>query len=134
MVAAAARASMLSAAVLLAPGCGGGTPERPPSHDEPLRRAVFRALAARDYLFTCPAAGSRAEIAAQLTRADELTALAVRKGAERAMALGQNDWNAVARYDERERCDTGEGPFLEALAQYDETLDTLAGRIAEYQP
>ena len=134
MVAAAARASMVSAAVLLAPGCGGGAPDRPASHDEPLRRAAFRALAARDYLFTCPAAGSRGEIAAQLARADELNALAARKGASRPMALGQNDWNAVSRYDERERCEIGEAPFLEALAQYDQTLDTLAERIAEYQP
>jgi hypothetical protein len=133
MVPAAARAGMLSAAILLAPGCGA--PSTPtPSREEPLRRAAFRTLAARDYLLSCPAAGSRAEIVYQMNRAEELKALAVRKGAGRAMALGENDWNAVSRYDERERCETGEAPFNEALAAFDVTLDTLAERIAEYRP
>ena len=120
---------MLSAAVLLAPGCGD---EPPGESGEPVRRASFRSLAARDYLLSCPGAASRAETERQSARLEELKQLAIRKGAGRAIALGENDWAAVARYDEREPCGSGEDAYGEALAAFGGTLDELAGRIADH--
>lgn len=121
---------MLSAAVLLSPGCG---PEPDRQSGEPVRRASFRSLAARDFLMSCPASAARAETARQSARLEELRQLAVRKGAGRAVALGENDWAGVARYDRRERCAGGEEAYGEALAAFAATLDELAGQIADYR-
>ena len=133
MRAAAATAGMLSAAVLLSPGCG----EAPPADqqkEEPVRRASFRSLAARDFLASCPGAAGRAEAARQAARLEELKQLAIGKRAGQAVWLGENDWAAVARYREREPCEPGEEAYGQALAAFSATLDELAGRIAEYRP
>jgi len=132
MRAAAATAGMLSAAVLLAPGCGGGSPSGPGAADEPLRRASFRSLAARDFLVTCPGGASRPETIRQIGRLGELKQLAARKQAGHAVWLGENDWAAVARYSDREPCEAGEEAYGQALAAFSGTLDALAARIAEY--
>ena len=131
MRAAAATAGMVSAAVLLAPGCDTA-PAPNPSRDEPVRRANFRSLAALDYLESCPGGATRAETRHQLGRHDELVQLAARKGAGQAIWLGRNDWAAVERFDEREPCPPGEDAFGEALAAFSGTLDELAARIAAY--
>ena len=129
---AAATARMVTAAVLLAPGCG----ERaaPPSRDEPLRRAGFRSLAARDFLLSCPDAGARREVAYQAARHEELKLLAARNGAGETVTLGENEWAGVSRHSRPEACADGEEAYRQALAAYGGALDTLAGRIAEYRP
>lgn len=128
---AAATAGMVSAAVLLAPGCDRA-PAPSPSRDEPVRRANFRSVAALDYLESCPGGADRAETRHQLGRFDELKQLAARKGAGQAIWLGDNDWAAVERYQQREPCPAGEAAFGEALAAFSGTLDELAARIAAY--
>jgi hypothetical protein len=122
---------MVSAAVLMMPGCGGEQ-DASPSGD-PLRRAAFRSLAAREFLSTCPGASGRPETIREVTRLEELKQLAVRKGAGRAIGLGENDWAAIARYSDREPCEAGGEAYLDALAAFGGTLDELARRIAEYQ-
>ena len=129
---AAATAGMLSAAVLLSPGCEQSAAPKQASTDEPVRRASFRTLAARDFLASCPGGATRAETAREVTRLEELKALAARKGAGTAIALGENDWAGVSRYSTRERCQPGEQAYGEALAAFGGTLDVLAGRIAEF--
>ena len=131
MKSAAATAGMLSAAVLLSPGCGG-EPEK--ASVEPVRRASFRSLAARDFLLTCPGAARRAETVRQAQRLEELKQLAIRKEAGQAVALGENDWGAVARYSDREPCPPGEEAYGEALAAFSATLDDFARRVAEHRP
>lgn len=122
-------AGMASAAMLLAPGCGN--PKAAGEGQDPVRRANFRSLAARDFLLSCAGGTTRAETAAQVARHEELKQLAFRKGAGQALALGENDWAAVRRYDDRERCAPGEAPYSEALAAFSATLDRLAARVAE---
>jgi hypothetical protein len=122
---------MVSAAVLLAPGCDRA-PAPSPSQDEPVRRANFRSLIALDYLESCPGGGARAETRHQRARHEELKQLAARKQAGQAIWLGQNDWDAVRRYQDREPCPPGEAAFGEALAAFSGTLDELAARIAAY--
>lgn len=131
MRAAAATAGMVSAAVLMMPGCGA-EPDAGGSGD-PLRRASFRSLAAREFLATCPGAAGRPETMREAARLEELKQLAVRKGAGRAIGLGENDWAAVARYSDREPCQAGGEAYLDALAAFSGTLDDLARRIAEYR-
>ena len=127
----AAGAGMLSAAMLLAPGCGGtSAPEA--SRDEPLRRAGFRSLAAREYLASCPGAESRPEMTPQAVRHDELKQLAARSGAGEAIALGENEWAGVSRHSPPEPCPPGEEAWRQALARYGGSLDTLAARIADH--
>ena len=133
MSAAAARAGVLSAAVCLSPGCGSDAPAAV-DRDEPLRRAAFRSLAARDFLLTCPAAAGRRDLVYHSGRYDELKRLAVRKGAGRAIWLGENDWAGVARFDERAPCARGEESYRRAVAAYSGALDAMVGRIAEYRP
>jgi hypothetical protein len=132
-MAAAARAGVLSAAVCLSPGCGSDGPAAGDS-DEPLRRAAFRSLAARDFLLTCPAAAGRRDVAYHSGRYDELKRLAVGKGAGRAIWLGENDWAGVSRFDEREPCEPGVESYRQAVAAYSGALDAMVGRIAEYRP
>jgi len=130
---AAATARMVTAAVLLAPGCGERTAPSS-SRDEPLRRAGFRSLAARDFLLSCPDAAARREVAYQAARHEELKQLAARNGAGQAVALGENEWAGVSRHSRPETCADGDEAYRQALAAYGGALDTLAGRIAEYRP
>ena len=132
-MAAAARAGVISAAVCLSPGCGSDGQAAADS-DEPLRRAAFRSLAARDFLLTCPAAAGRRDAAYHSGRYEELKRLAVRKGAGRAIWLGENDWAGLSRFDEREPCGPGEDSYRRAVAAYSGALDAMVGRIAEYRP
>ena len=128
-----ATAQMLTAAMLLAPGCGE-RPASPPAKDEPLRRAGFRSLAAREFVTSCPGAAGRPELAYQAARHDELKQLAARSGAGRAVALGENEWAGVTRHSPQEPCGAGDEAYRHALAAYGGALDTLAARIAEYRP
>lgn len=127
---AAATAGMLSAAILLAPGCER-RPEPRNSKEEPVRRATYLAILARDLLASCPAGGASA---AEAARYGELTRLAAQVGAGHAMWLGENDAAAVSRVTATPGCAAGEAPRVAALAAYSRSLDTLAGRIAEYRP
>ncbi len=124
---------MVTAAVLLAPGCGDRAAPAP-SRDEPLRRAGFRSLAARDFLISCPDAGVRREVAYQVARHDELKQLAAQRGSGRPVALGENEWAGLSRHTRGETCAAGEEAYRRALAAYGGALDTLAARIAEYRP
>ena len=131
MRAAAATASMLSAAVLLSPGCGSGEDRNANGETaEPVRWATFRVLAARDFLATCPAAAGRPEPARAAERFDELRRFAVGKGAGQALWLGENDYGGVARHGGREPCEPGDEAYLQALAALNGALDQLGGRIA----
>jgi len=127
---AAATAGMLSAAILLAPGCER-RPEPENSKEEPVRRAAYRAVLARDLLDSCPAGGAPA---GEATRFEELKRLAAQSGAGHALWLGENDAAAVRRVAAGEGCGPGEAPRQAALAAYSRSLDALAGRIAEYRP
>jgi len=128
-----AMAGMASAAMLLAPGCGGGAGKAPASADEPLRRASFRSLAAREFLFSCPGGAARGETRAAIARHEELKQLALGKDAGHAVALGENDWAGLRRHDERGPCAPGDKAYFEALAAFRGALDTLAGRIADHR-
>jgi hypothetical protein len=132
--AAVATAGMLSAVMLLTPGCGQRPQPKDPGREEPVRRAVFRSLLARDFLSSCPGGAVRAETLSETARFEELKQLALRKGAEHAIWLGQNDYAAFSPHAEREACAAGDEPYRQALAAYGGTLDQLAGRVAEYRP
>ena len=123
---------MLSAAMLLGPGCGASSNRDNVSRDEPLRRAGFRAIAARDYFATCPGAAAGPEMTYQSARHDELKQLAARTGAAETLALGENEWFGVSRAAPPERCESGDDAYRAALARYAGALDTLAARIADY--
>ena len=123
---------MLSAAMLLGPGCGASPNRDSPNREEPLRRAGFRALAARDYFSTCPGAAASREMAYQTQRHAELKQLAARSDAGRVVALGENEWAGISRVADRERCPAGDEAYREALARFSGALDTLAARIADY--
>jgi len=114
-------------------GCDGAADTRAPSREEPVRRAAFRSLVARDFLASCPGGGARAEMLGESGRHEELKGLAARKGAGRAVWLGENDYAAVRPHADREPCEPGEERYREALAAYRGTLDELAGRVAEYR-
>jgi hypothetical protein len=130
MKGAAATAGMLSAAILLAPGCER-RPDPRNSKEEPVRRAAYRAALARELLDTCPAGGTSA---GEAERYEELKRLAAQTGAGHALWLGENDYAAVGLVSTGSRCGPGEAPHQAALAAYGRSLDTLAGRIAEYRP
>ena len=127
---AAATAGMLSAAILLAPGCER-RPEPRNSKEEPVRRAAFRAVLARELLDSCPAGRTPAS---EAERYQELKRLAAQSGAGYPLWLGENDVAAPARVSAPARCGPGEAPRQAALVAYSRSLDTLAGRIAEYRP
>ena len=93
---------------------------------------ISAAMAARDLLMSCAGAARRAETAAAVARHDELKQLGYRKEAGHALWLGENDWAAVRRHDERPPCGAGEAPYRAALAAFDARLDSLAGRIADF--
>lgn len=130
MRAAAATAGMLSAAILLAPGCER-RPEAKSSKAEPVRRAAYRAVLARESLDTCPAGRTPA---AEAGRHDELKRLAAQAGAGHAVWLGENDAAAINRVSPTEPCGAGQAPLAAALTAYRRSLDALAGRIAEFRP
>ena len=128
---AAATAGMLSAVALLSSGCGRGQDARARSDAaEPVRWATYRALAARDFLASCPGAADRVELASAAERFDELRRFAIRKGAGRSLWLAQTDYAGVARHGGREPCVSGDAAFGQALAALNGALDELGGRIA----
>ena len=98
MRAGAAKAGMASAAMLLAPACGRRRRgEGLGAADEPVRRANFRSLAARDFLLGCAGGAARAETRApDRSGFQELKRFARGKGADHALALGANDWAGLA--------------------------------------
>jgi hypothetical protein len=126
---AGAAAGMLSAVMLLAPGCGQRPDPKAASREEPVRRAAYKSLLARDLLAGCPAGGVPA---GESARYEELKRLASQRDAGHAIALGENDFASVRRFPEGGRCGPGEAARDAALAAYARTLDTLAGRIAEF--
>ena len=121
---------MLSAAILLAPGCER-RPEPRNSREEPVRRATYRAVLARELLDSCPAGRASA---AEATRYEELKRLAMQTGASHALWLGENDAAAVNRVTPPERCGPGEAARRAAVIAYSQSLNGLAGRLAEYRP
>lgn len=124
------RPAAAMAAMLLAPGCGSA-PKAGPSPDEPVRRANFRSVAARDFLLSCAGAAARGETRGALARHEELKQLgAVSSG--HALALGENDWAGMKRHDRREGCTAGEAPYRAALAAYGRNLDLLASQLANH--
>ena len=124
----AAAASVVSAAILLAPGCGGGAENRSAASD-PVRRASFRSLAARDFLLRCPGAPQRAETRQQLDRLSELNRFAFEKGAMPSLQLAANDWAGLSRLDRRSPCAPGEAAYRAALGDFAARLDELAAGI-----
>jgi len=124
-----ATAGMLSAAILFAPGCGGEAPDKAASREEPVRRAAYRSLLTRDLLAACPAGGVPA---GENARYQELKRLASQRGAGHAVWLGENDFASVRRFPKGESCGPGTRARAAALASYSQTLDALAGRIAEF--
>lgn len=129
MKAGAATAGMLSAVMLLAPGCERRA-EKADSREEPVRRAAYKSLLARDLLAGCPAGGVPD---VERVRYEELKRLAAQLGAGHAIALGENDFAAMRRFPKGGRCGPGEAGRAAALAAYARTLDALAGRVAEYR-
>jgi hypothetical protein len=125
------RGAVAMAALLVAPGCGGGDKS---AAGDPLRRASYRSLAARDFLATCPAGAGRAETQRQLERLAELNRFAGERGALRALQLAGNDWAAIGRHDPRPPCAPGEAAYRGALAEFSARLDDLAAAIGEHRP
>ena len=101
-------AGMASAAMLLAPGCGTA-PKSNSSADEPVRRANFRSLVARDFLLSCAGASARGETRTAMARHEELKQLGVGAEAGHALALGENDWAGLKRHERRARLRRGGG-------------------------
>ena len=126
-----AAAGLVSAAVLSVPGCGSGSGSTSARRDGTVEQASFRAHAARDFLAGCPGAPARPETAAQETRLETLRQLAAGKDLDHAIWVGENRWEAVARYSERASCGPGEAAYRQALAAFGGAIDTLAGQIAE---
>jgi hypothetical protein len=127
------RGAVAMAAILCAPGCGGGSQDKAASND-PLRLASFRSLAGRDFLLTCPGGAARAETRRQLERLAELNRFAFEKGALPSLQLAQNEWAAIAPHDSRPRCAPGEPAYRAALADFSAQLDALAISIGGYRP
>jgi hypothetical protein len=125
---AAAAASMVSAAILFSPGCGGDAGNKAATSD-PVRRASFRSLAARDFLLGCPGGAERAGTREQLDRLSELNRFAMDKGATRSLQLAANDWAGLSRYDTGGRCAPGEAAYRAALTAFSARLDELAAGI-----
>jgi hypothetical protein len=127
-------AGMLSAALLLSPGCGRNDEAKAPGREEPVRRAVFRSLIARDFLASCPAGAARPETLREAGRFEELRRLALQKGAGHAVWLGQNDYAGLSGHADAERCEPGEEAYGAALARYGGTLDAMAASAAAFRP
>ena len=129
---AAAAAGVVSAAILLAPGCGDRTGNKADASD-PVRRASFRSLAARDFLFSCAGGRARPETRRELERMDELNRFAIEKGAMPSLQGAANDWAGLSRHDTRGPCAPGEPAYRAALADLSARLDQLAASIGEYR-
>ena len=129
MRAGGASAGMVSAALLLTPGCGGGEPKAAAA--DPVRRASFRSLAARDFLFGCSGGPGREETRRQVERMGELYRFAYERGAGQSLWLAENDWAGLAAHDARAPCAPGEDSYRVALADFSARLDALAAGIRE---
>ena len=129
----AAAAGMVSAAILFAPGCGESGPNKDTEND-PVRRASFRSLAAKDFLLGCPGGRERPETERQLERLAELNRFADEKGALQSLQLAANDWAGLGRHDGRPPCAPGEAAYRAALADFSARLDELAVGIGSYRP
>ncbi|TMJ18639.1 MAG: hypothetical protein E6G92_02010 [Alphaproteobacteria bacterium] len=129
----AAAAGVVSAAILFAPGCGE-SPQKGQGADDPVRRASFRSLAAKEFLLGCPGGGERPETQRQLERLAELNRFADEKGALQSLQLAANDWAGVGRHDARAPCAPGEAAYRAALADFSDRLDELAAGIGSYRP
>jgi hypothetical protein len=127
---AAAAASVVSAAILCAPGCGGGADNKAAAAD-PVRRASYGSLAARDFLLTCPSGPGRGETRRELERLGELNRFAFEKGAMPSLQLAANDWAAMSRFDRHPPCAPGEAAYAAALTDFSARLDALAAAIGE---
>lgn len=127
---AAATASVMSAAILFAPGCGG-RPENKAAASDPVRRASFRSLAARDFLLSCAGGPERPETHEQMERMNELNRFAFEKGAMPSLQLAANDWAGLSRHDTRGRCPPGEAAYRAALTEFSARLDELAAGIGQ---
>jgi hypothetical protein len=125
------RGAVAMAAILFAPGCGGGEKAGP---GDPVRRASYRTLAARDFLLGCAGGPGRAETRRQVERLAELNRFAFEKGALRSLQLAANDWAGMAPHDARGPCAPGEAAYRAALTDFSRSLDELAAGIREYRP
>jgi len=125
-----AAAGVASAAILFAPGCSAGSEGKTAASD-PVRRASFRSLAARDFLFTCSGGPGRAETRRQVERMGELYRFAYEKGAGQSLWLAENEWAGLATHDRRAPCAPGEDGYRSALAAFGARLDALAAEIRE---
>jgi hypothetical protein len=130
---AAAAAGMVSAAILFAPGCGEGA-QKGEAASDPVRRASFRSLAAKEFLLGCPGGRERPETQRQLERLGELNRFADEKGALQSLQLAANDWAGVGRHDDRAPCAPGEAAYRAALTDFSARLDELAAGIGSYRP
>jgi hypothetical protein len=129
---AAAAAGVVSAAIMLAPGCGGQA-ENKANASDPVRRASFRSLAARDFLFSCAGGRARPETRGELQRMDELNRFAIEKGAMPSLQGAGNDWAGLSQHDTRRPCGPGEAAYQAALTDFSARLDQLAASIGEYR-
>jgi hypothetical protein len=111
-------------------GCGRDADNKAGNVD-PVRRASFRSLAARDFLFGCAGGPGRAETRAEVARMGELYRFAYAKGAGRSLWLAGNDWAGLAAHDDRGPCAPGEAGYRAALADFSARLDELATGIRE---
>jgi len=130
--AAAAAAGVVSAAMFFAPGCDRAGDNKSSASD-PVRRASFRSLAARDFLLTCTGGPERLETRRQLERMSELNRFAFEKGAMPSLQLAANDWAGLSPHDTRGRCAPGEPAYQAALTDLSARLDQLAAAIGDYQ-
>ena len=131
MRAAAAAAGVVSAAMFFAPGCDRASDNKTNATD-PVRRASFRSLAARDFLFTCSGGPERLETRRQIERMSELNRFAFEKGAMPSLQLAANDWAGLSQHDTRGRCAPGEAAYQAALTDFSARLDQLAASIGNY--
>lgn len=127
---AAAAAGVVSAAILFAPGCSSPA-EKAAAPADPVRRASFRSLVARDFLFGCSGDAARAETRQQVSRMGELYRFAYEKGAGQSLWLAENDWAGLKPHDTARPCAAGEGPYRAALAAFSARLDDLAVGIRD---
>lgn len=125
------RGAAALAALLVAPGCSGSQDKAPPA--DPLRRASYRSLAARDFLLGCPGAAGREETRAEVRRLAELNRFAIEKGAVASLQLAANEWAGIGPHDTRAPCAPGEAAYRAALAGFSRSLDALAAGIGEYR-
>jgi hypothetical protein len=130
---AAAAASVVSAAILFVPGCGETT-QKGDAASDPVRRASFRSLAAKDFLLGCPGGRERPETHRQIERLAELNRFADEKGALQSLQLAANDWAGIGTHDARPPCASGEAAYRAALADFSDRLDELAAGIGRYRP